>query len=400
MKKSATIALVIIIGLVSLYFLEVSPEDPELTDPEKLTEFSSRMIDFSFNSFFELAKEEENLFVSPYSIHTAMTMAYRGADGETAEETAEVLGLTDKEMDKILEDSLDLKRYLEHFSSRNELAIANSFFLRGDIPFLESYRRDGERYFEAEIGPLPETGEPINDWVYEKTREKIEEIIDDGPIDEDVIAYLVNAIYFQGNWAEEFDPENTRTDTFQAPQGDVEVEMMENEADYKYEINEEFQSVTLEYEDGDFLFHAFMPTEKTLPQFYEDFSVDTFQDMKPNNKREVVLRMPKFTLEDELELVEVLQALGIQKAFNRNEADFSKMVDTEALGLNVFLSDVLHASFIEVDEEGTEAAAATAVEISLESMPMAIEFNRPFLFVIEEPKTETILFMGQLVDPN
>ncbi len=391
--------LIIIIGLIALYFLEADPEE-DLREPQELTELSLAMKDFSFNSFFELADEEENLFVSPYSIHTAITMAYRGVDGETAEEVAQVLGLTEMEMEKILEDSSGLKRYLEHFSSKNELAIANSFFLREDIPFLDSYKEDGQRYFDAEIGPLPETGEPINDWVYEKTREKIEEIIDDGPIDEDVIAYLVNAIYFQGNWAEEFDSEKTGAGSFETLQGDVEVDMMEKEDDYRYEINEDFQSVTLEYEDGDFLFHAFMPTEKTLSEFYEDFNADTFQEMKPTTEREVVLRMPKFTLEDELELVETLEALGIRRAFDRNEADFSKMVDLEQLGLNVFLSDILHASFIEVDEEGTEAAAATAVEVSLESMPMTLEFNKPFLFIIEEPETETILFMGQLVDPS
>ena len=398
MKKLFTIVIIVAIAVLGLYFLEAQPEE-KLTDPQELTDLSLAMREFSFNSFFELADENENLFLSPYSIHVAMTMAYRGADGETAEEMAQSLGLEEMEMDKVLGDSLALKKYLEA-SEKNEVSIANAFFLREDIPFLEDYKNDGERYFEAEIDKLPETGQSINDWVYEKTREKIEEIIDDGPIDDDVIAYLVNAIYFQGSWAEEFDEDRTRVDNFQAPDGEVEVEMMENEADYKYGVSEDVQSVTIEYEDGDFLFHAFMPTEKSLQEFYEEFDPDSFQDMKPTNEREVVLRFPKFTLEDELELVNVLEELGIRKAFNRNEADFSKMVDLEQLGLNVFLSDVLHASFIEVDEEGTEAAAATAVEVSLESMPMQLEFNKPFLFVIEEPETETILFMGQLVDPS
>lgn len=400
MKRVVTIILVIIVGLVTLYFLERDPKEPELTDPKKLTEISSSMNRFSFNSFFQLAEDEENLFLSPYSIHAALTMVYRGADSETGEEMATVLGVADKDTEELLNDSLELKRYLEHFSSKNKLTIANSLFLRKDVPFLDSYKEDGEKYFEANIGPLPETGSPINDWVYEKTNKKIEKIIDNGPISENVIAYLVNAIYFKGGWAEEFDAEKTKTESFKSPQGDREVEMMENKADYKHSINEEFQAITMEYENGDFLFHAFMPTNKSLPEFYRDFNWENFDELKPTTEREVVLKIPKFTLEDNLKLVETLQEMGIEKAFDRNEADFSKMVEVRGAGANVFLSDVLHASFIEVNEEGTEAAAATAGEMSMESMPTTIEFNKPFLFVVEEPETGTILFMGQLVNPT
>ena len=397
MKVFKIITILVLAGAIStLLFID---RDADLRDPGELQELSFSMKNFSFNTFFEIAEEDENLFLSPYSIHTALTMAYRGADGDTAVEMAEVLGLTEMEMQKILEDSYGIKRYLES-SQNNELSIANAFFLRQGIPFFEDYKSDGEKYFEAEIGELPESGEYINSWVSEKTREKIEEVIDDGPIDDDVIAYLVNAIYFRGSWAEEFDKDKTRRGDFQTPNGEVEVDMMENEAEHKYGISEDVQAVTIEYEDGDFLFHAFMPTEKSLQEFYEEFDSDYFQDIKPTNKSEIILRMPKFTLEDELGLVDTLESLGMEKPFDRNEADFSKMVDLEDLGLNVFISDVLHASFIEVDEEGTEAAAATAVEMSLESAPMPVEFDQPFLFVIEEPETETIIFIGQLIDPS
>ncbi len=400
MKKVATIAIIILIGLTSLYFLETEEETPELRNPEELTELSSAVTEFSFNSFFRLAEDDENLFISPYSIHSALSMAYRGADGETADEMAQVLGIDEMELEKLMEDSLGLKHFLEYSSQKNEVAIANSLFLREEIPFLESYKADGEKYFEAEIGPLPDTGEPINQWVYENTGENIEEIIDAGPIDELVIAYLVNAIYFNGNWEIEFDEADTTERTFYSPEGEVQVEMMESEAEYRHGISEEVQAATLEYEDGDFLFHAFMPLEKSLPEFYQEFDAEYFQEMKPTNKSETVLRMPKFVLEDSLGLVETLEEMGMEKAFDSDEADFSEMVDLGELDLNVYISDVLHASFVEVDEKGTEAAAATAVEMRLESLPMALEFNEPFLFVIEEPETETILFIGQLVDPS
>ncbi len=410
MKKIILIlGIVVVILAISFYINDNGPDDPvearpELKEPEELRDLSSSVKDFSFNIFSGLAEDNENIFISPYSIHTALAMAYRGAEAETAEEMAEVLGLNDMELKALMENSLGLKQYLEHFSEQNEVAIANALFLRDDIPFRSSYQADAQEYFEGRIDSLPNTGEPVNDWVFDNTQEKIDRIIDPGPIDPDVIAYLVNAIYFQGIWAEEFDQEQTEERPFHGTGGEVEVEMMENESDYRFAVSENLKSLTMEYQDGDYLMHAFMPTdERPLSELYRDLDKETFQSMKPINQEEITLRFPKFTLEDELGLVETLQAMGMETAFDENRADFSEMVDLEELGLNVFISDVLHASFIEVDEKGTEAAAATAVEIEMDIAPMPpsmVEFNRPFMFVIEEPETGTILFMGQLVDPQ
>ena len=407
MKKTVTI-LVLLLFILSLSFYlinrEADPVEPpvELSEPEELKELSFSVKDFSFDLFPRLAEDDKNIFISPYSIHTALVMAYRGAGEESAKEMSEVLGLTDMELETLMKNSLGLKQYLEHFSKENEVAIANALFLRDDIPFLSSYKTDAERYFEGKIDPLPDTGEIVNDWVFENTREKIDKIIDPGPIDYDVIAYLVNAIYFQGVWAEEFDENNTEKRPFYGTGGEVEVDMMENESDYLFAVSENMKSVTIEYKDGDYLFHAFMPTDdRALSEFYVDFDRETFDLMKPTSNEEIVLRIPKFTMEDEFKLVDVLKGMGMELVFEESLADFSEMVDLDAIGLNVFISDILHASFIEVDEKGTEAAAATAVEMKLESAslpPTVVEFNRPFLFLIEEPETGTILFMGHLAN--
>ena len=402
------ISLFLAVSLLSAFFVSQKEEPTKtpskLSDPEELQELSSSIRDFSFRLFPNLAKDDENIFVSPYSIHTALTMAYRGAGAETAEEMAEVLGFTDTKLEAIMKNSLGLKQYLEHFSEKNEVAIANALFLRDDIPFRSAYQTDAQEYFEGRIDSLPDTGEPVNDWVFNNTREKIDRIIDPGPIDPNVIAYLVNAIYFQGIWAEEFDQDQTKERPFYGTDGEVAVEMMENESDYLFAVSENLKSLTMEYQNGDYLLHAFMPTdERPLSEFYQDLDQETFQAMKPTNQEKITLRFPKFTLEDELGLVDTLKSMGMETAFDENRADFSEMVDLEELGLNVFISDVLHASFIEVDEKGTEAAAATAVEIRMESAPLpasVVEFNRPFLFVIEEPKTGSILFLGHLVDPQ
>lgn len=389
--------LTLLIFLSGTGFLKTKPE---AGDPEDLRKFSSLMRGFSFDIFFQLAGED-NLFISPYSIHTAVSMAYLGADGDTAEEMGAVLNLKEIDPENMLEDSFSLKKYLEDFSAENKLSIANALFLREDIPFLDSYKASVRNYFEAEISALPETGEPVNDWVYEKTRQKIDGIIDEGPIDEEVLSYLVNAIYFKGIWNQEFDEEKTGQDTFYAPGGEVKIDMMENRGVYKFAVSEFVKALTIEYREGDYLFHVFMPTDgRTLRDFYQDFDIQRFEDMKPTEPREIVLRFPKFTLEDDLSLLEALNELGINKAFDGREADFSKMADLEKLeALNIFISDVLHASFIEVDEKGTEAAALTAVEIRAVSAPMPVEFNKPFFFIIEEPETGTILFLGQLINP-
>ncbi len=409
MKKIVYI-LILLPVIFLLFFTYIRSEDTpigppvDLREPGELKELSSSVKDFSFSIFPILAENDKNIFISPYSIHTALMMAYRGADENSALEMAEVLGVTEMELEALMSDSLGLKQYLEHFSEENEVSIANVLFLREGIPFIGSYKSDAERYFEGKIDQLPETGEPVNQWVFENTREKIDGIIDPGPIDPDVIAYLVNAIYFKGIWDEEFDEDKTEQRTFYGTSGETSVDMMENESDYLFAVSEVMKSLTIKYKDGDYLLHVFMPTDnRPLSELYGDLDHEIFETLKPTNREKITLRFPKFTLENELGLVDALKNLGLETVFDEALADFSNMADIEQLGLNVYISDVLHASFIEVDEKGTEAAAATAVEMRMESMPLpapVVEFNRPFLFVIEEPETGTILFMGQLVDPN
>ncbi|MFP3871599.1 MAG: serpin family protein [Candidatus Aenigmatarchaeota archaeon] len=359
---------------------------------------------FSFELFFEMANSEEynNLFISPYSIHTALHLAAVGADGETREEMEEVLRLEGEES-KV--KASELKDWLEGSSRKNEVSIANSMFLRENIPFKDTFVEDGEEYFDAELDELPETGEPINEWVKEKTDGKIEELIDPGPIDPLIIAYLVNAIYFQGVWETEFDEEDTYPGTFYYGDQEVEVDIMKNQANYSYHVGEDFKAVTLEYDSGDYLFNAFVPDrDSSLEDFYEKFDAETYDEvLQKMDEEEIQIHMPKFTLEGDYDLIGHLKALGMEKAFKESEADFSKMVNLEELGYNVFIDEVSHGSFIEVDEEGTEAAGSTAVGTGRESVgPQVpvIELDRPFFFTIEDPETGTILFQGNLEDPS
>lgn len=406
-KYLAVIVVVVLIVAFEFSSLGRSPiresffgeEEEDIEPPE---EALSGQRNFSFDLFFQMAESEgyDNLFISPYSIHTALHLTAVGASGETREEMEDVLGL---EGEGSKERASELKDWLEGSSDENEISIANSMFLRENIPFKDSFVEDGEGYFDAELDEMPETGEPINEWVEENTEGKIEELIDPGPIDPLTIAYLVNAIYFQGVWETEFDEEDTYPGTFYGEQ-EVDVDMMKNQANYSYHTAEDFKAVTLEYEGGYYHFNAFVPDrDSSLEEFYQRFDLEKYDEaLQEMEKDEIQIHMPKFTLEEDYDLIGHLEGLGMEEAFKSSEADFSEMVNLEELGDNVFIEEVSHGSFIEVDEEGTEAAGATAVGFGRESagprIPV-IELDRPFFFTIEDPETGAILFQGHLEDP-
>ncbi len=354
--------------------------------------------DFAFDFFLEMLDEEENVFVSPYSLEAALTMAYIGSSAETKKEMAKALQIEGIDIEEVKQNSLHLKNLLEE-SEDIKLSIANAFFLKETIPFLDSYISDGQNYFDAEIDNMPETGQVINDWAAEKTENKITEIIDSGPIDQTVIAYLLNAIYFNANWQNQFNQDLTQERTFYNNGKEFETDMMNRKGNYLHLNEDELKAVKIDYENENYSFYAFMPDN--LNEFYQDFNRDKFEDLKDKLEyREIILYLPKFKIEKDMDLNQTLKNLGINKAFDENLADFSNMVNLEAITENVFISQVFQSTFIEVEEKGTEAAAVTGVEMQVTSAPIdppaVIEFNHPFVFLIEEKETNTILFAGQL----
>ncbi|MGM0568338.1 MAG: serpin family protein, partial [Elusimicrobiota bacterium] len=265
-------------------------------DKDYITNLSSANNDFAVKLFSGITDEGKNTFISPYSIHSALLLAYIGSDGQTKEEMKEVLAVYDIDEDKLKEKALALKNRIENASDQTEVSIANALFLREDVPFLSKYKKDAEKYFQGKLAPLPEKGETVNNWVKEKTQGKIEEIIPPGGFHIDTIACLVNAIYFSSTWQMPFDEEKTTKRTFYGTQ-EKEIDMMQNRAAYRYAISKNMKSVTIEYKDGDYLFHAFMPAEGSLPGFYKNVNREFLKQAKPTNKGEIILRMPKFALE-------------------------------------------------------------------------------------------------------
>jgi serine protease inhibitor len=396
-KKIVIISILILIGAI-IWFANIDRRDVE-KDAVVETSFSE---EFPFAIFFEVADKKENIFISPYSIHTAMLLAYIGSDGETKEEIENVLGLSGD----VKEKAMALRNRLEKKSGNVKVSTANALFLKKDFDFLQKYKEDGEKYFGAEIESLPSTGEPINQWISKKTNGLIKNAISSGPIPRDVVSYLINTIYFKANWEKQFSGEFTYPETFYTADREERIDMMSKEDSYAYETRNGIQVATIPCKGGDYHFHAFMSTDGNIENVYQYLTENNFQQAKPQNFGEIILYLPKFTMRSDLDVSNYLKAMGIERAFHHREANFSQMAKIKPEE-NIFINSVIHKSFIEVQEKGTEAAAVTVIDFVIEESlpeeeeykPVIIKFNKPFVYVIEEVGSGTILFIGQLVNP-
>ncbi|MCS7249661.1 MAG: serpin family protein [candidate division WOR-3 bacterium] len=369
-----------------------------------LLNFSNANNQFGLKVFQSLIKEKQvNTFISPFSIFEALLMTYNGANGKTAEAFKKSLFLEDLKLDSVNRIN---KKILKSFRKEkgNELKAANALFAKKEVKFKKEFFKINKDYYDAEIKSLdfnnPKTLRIINDWVKKKTKGKIEKIID--LINPMAVLYLINAIYFKGLWEEKFDKKNNFEGDFNLVNGrKKKVIYMRKEGDFLYYENEKLQAIYLPYLSKKFGFYIFLPKERySLSQFVNDLN---YQDLKNYlnsfSKKEGEIILPKFKIEYEKSLNEVLKELNLSIAFHPYEADFSKMADVKPQ--NLFISEVKHKSYIEVTEEGTEAAAVTSVEVSLTAIRERFKMicDRPFLFLITERENNLILFIGALFEP-
>ncbi len=373
----------------------------ELRTSEKAIVSSSQ--NFGLNLFREVNKEEgdKNVFISPLSVSMALGMTYNGADGITREEmqkTLELIGLSDMEINESYKSLINLLRGLD---DKVIFQIANSIWYRLGWQFEEDFLNINKTYFGARVSGLdfddPQAPVIINKWVEDNTNGKIKEIVE-APIDPLTVMFLINAIYFKGNWTYEFDKKLTKDGEFIKHDGSkVSCKMMEQESKFHYFYNEDFQAVDLPYGDGLYRMTVLLPREtKDIDIFIEEFNNANWSKwMSSFTEQEGLLYLPKFKLEYEISLNEVLKALGMESAFT-GKADFTRMFKPGGL----FISEVKHKTFVDVNEEGTEAAAVTSVEVGYKSAHgFGMYVNRPFVFVIRENHSGTILFIGKIVEP-
>lgn len=363
---------------------------------------------FGFNLFDEIRKTEQdkNIFISPLSISIALAMTLNGASSETEQAMANTLQLQGLDTESINTGYAGLRQALQVADPKVILTIANSLWARQGVPFKQDFLQRNTEYFGAEVSALnfmdPSTLTTINQWVNTNTNGKITKILDE--INPDTVLFLINAIYFKGKWQTEFDPSHTRDGTFYlGTDGEKQVPMMTRTGDYSYYENyeEKFQAISLPYGDGRMSMYIFLPyRESDLNTFLNGLDPENWEHwISQFNEQEVFLSMPKFKLEYEKTLNNPLQALGMGIAFAAGAADFSRMADLEALGKNLYIGEVLHKAVVEVNEEGTEAAAVTSVGIRATSAPPAFIADRPFFFAIRDNETKTVLFMGTVLEP-
>ncbi len=388
--------------------VRLGPAEITLT-PEQvaLIEGSNR---FGLDLFSEVLSEEgenENVFISPLSVHLALSMAWNGADGATREEIMKTLGYPEYDDETINEAIKKLIDDLLSVDNKVETGIANSVWYRDTYPVEQDFLDLNNKYFGAEISPLdfnkPGAKDIINAWVARQTNDRIKEIVD--RIDHDHIMFLINAIYFKGVWTREFVPENTKKRPFNLyGGGSQEVMTMETEGDFGYAGMDGYGVAELPYGRGNYSMLLFLPDEGFgVNEMIGRIDAGTWEDLpgKLENKQKLLLRLPKFTVEYDTNLNGALRNLGIKDAFAPRMADFTRINKNGEL----YVSRVRHKTFVEVNEEGTEAAAVTSVDIRLVSYdpdePQVIVFDvdRPFVFAIKEKFTNSLVFIGRIMEP-
>jgi len=370
---------------------------------------------FAFDLYGQLQSQPGNLFYSPYSISSALAMTYAGAEGGTAEEMAATLRfLLDQEnlhpAFNALDQKLDLLAELEVPKDQGDpfqLNIANAIWGQQDFHFEDDFLDLLAENYGAGLRLLDYISQPeesrlaINQWVSDETKEKIQDLIPQGGITNDTRMVLSNAIYFKATWLEEFNKELTEEGIFYGLGGEeILAQMMRTgqDASFRYLKEDGYQAVELPYIGSQVSMLVLVPDQGRFEEFEDQFSIEELnRTLDGLSYSPVELTFPRFEFETEISLASTLSAMGMPTALSE-AADFSGMTGAKDL----FISDVFHKAFVSVDEEGTEAAAATAVVMSLTSMPESpIEFtvDRPFLFLIREHETGTVLFMGRVVNP-
>jgi serine protease inhibitor len=389
---------------------DAAPGDPvpiDLTLKQK--EVVEAANEFAFDLFVPVITEKkgsENIMISPFSITSALSMTLNGAAGETFEAMRSALRYDGKTIEEINETYLKLMEEMVPVDERVVMEIANSVWVEKKLTVKQPFIDALKTWYLSEAKDIDVTNpgavDEVNRWIEEKTHDKIQHMLDN--LDSDLAMMLINAVYFNGKWRHRFNKDDTQDKPFYiTPDTPVEVPMMYQEENYAVIWTDKATLVELPYGQGNYSMVVMLPDEgvsleeAALTINPEDWS--EWMGRLSNGTVKVELSMPRFKYEYKRLLNDDLINLGMGVAFNPFNADFSNISDQD-----LYISFVLHQTFIETNEEGTEAAAATVVAINVTSAepPQAtvININRPFLYFIRETTTGTIVFMGQVVNPS
>lgn len=413
MKAYPIIAFAFTIALVGCQpSADLTPTEPNLRalseEEQQLSEATGKFVLDLFQQLYDPAKA--NQFFSPLSIHQALSMTMNGNEGEVLEEFVNVLRYEGLSLEQANSGSRDLRDFLLQVDPKVKLAIANAIWYKKQYQVQVPFRQTAQDYFGAEIAGLemldPQSVNIINDWIEKQTNHLIQDMLDYIP--PDAVMYLVNAIYFKGDWQYQFDPQKTKKEPFHtAPGQSIQVDMMDlgNASTFSINSSNSFYYLEIPYSTGQYSMGVLYHPEGKIDQVASLLNWENLQAWRKNSmKSNLILKMPRFKLRQKMDnMKDDLIAMGLQRPFYFDPANFTKLFSNPTEELKI--SRVIHDAMIEVDEKGSEAAAATLVEViektsSGPSEPWVLSLDKPFVFFIQEKHSGAILFLGKLGNPN
>ncbi len=402
-RQRVLLASLVLAGLTLVWAAGVLADGKD-ADKESVVEGNS---EFALDLYAQLKGKDGNLFFSPYSISGALAMTYAGARGKTAEEMADVLHFT-LGQEKLHPAFARLTGDLQTAGPGIELNIANALWGQRGYKFLETFLDLLKKSYGAGLhevnfkGETEQARQTINKWVEDQTKNKIKNLIQRGVLDPDILLVLTNAIYFKGDWVKKFDKKLTKDAKFSVKADKtVKAPLMYAKNKFKYKEMESLQVLELPYSGKKMSMVVLLPRKVDgLAGLEAGLSAENLQKWTTGlREKKVKVYLPKFKMTCEFALAQTLSAMGMPTAFSQAAADLSGIDGTDLL----FISAVIHKAFVDVNEEGTEAAAATAVPAKAKGRPRpepVFRADHPFLFLIKDTRSGSILFMGRLVNPE
>ena len=393
-----TLIAVLLAGIASPAGAAIDPNQAVVTGSNK----------FALELYGRIEDKQGNLFLSPYSVSTALAMTAAGARGQTEKQMMDTLFATSLKSEQVHKSFGEIIKQLNAAGEKGgfELTIANALWGQEGYKFLPDYLNLVKAEYGGNLQEVDfvkhteEARKTINAWVEQKTKDKIKELIKPGILDPMVRLVLTNAIYFKGKWAVQFKPEQTKEMPFNLLNGEkINTPMMHQTGNFGYTEINDVQAIEMPYVSNDLSMVILLPKKfDGVKDLEKELTADKLADwLTKIHKREVQVLFPRFKMTSEFKLANVLGLMGMTDAFS-GEADFSGMTGKRGL----FISAVIHKAYVEVNEEGTEAAAATGVTMHATSIgepPPVFKADHPFIFLIRDNHTESILFMGRLENP-
>lgn len=367
---------------------------------------------FALGLYRQLAKEEGNLFFSPYSISAALAMAYAGAEGQTKKEMAQVLHF-DMPQQQLHTAFAAIQRKVHGTNAPSgiQLSVANRLWGQAGFPLQPQFQHTLRSAYGAELVQLDFVQQPeaarqtINGWVADRTQQKIQDLLPPGVLDAMTRLVLTNAVYFKGAWTEAFEKERTKDAPFYVSSREkISVPMMQQTHRFNYAAANNVQILELPYgKQRELAMIVLLPKDTDgLADLETQLTADTLQEwLAQLRSRKVNVLLPRFRLTAQFQLTDALQAMGMRRAFTPGEADFSGIATQEEL----VISAVIHKAFVDVNEQGTEAAAATGVAVAVtaapvDDEPIVFRADHPFVFLIRDNRTGSVLFLGRVTNPK